>query len=121
MLTIACHYGKDLGELWRIFEPAPSSIFGLLDRYLLRRGLEESFRATHGVPPSASPIQFRNRVAAAVNSVRPVGGANDEWIDFITRVSNPTDPVILNEAAKHDPVGTALHHVQVLSRASLLL
>ncbi len=116
--TEAC--ARFMSELWGLSEPAGSS-FWSLDRYLLRQILELEFEGTQGQSVEQGRSRFESFVYRAVNQLAPTGADQDQWLSFLLRDSDPTDPEVFDLAKKKDPVGKSGQHLQVLSRSFLLL
>ena len=108
-----------MSDLWSLSEPAGSS-FWRLDRCLLRRILEMEFRGT-GRSVKRHRSLLRQLVGRAVNQLEPSITTRNQWMDFLLRNSDPTDPQVLDLAQKNDSVGKSGQHLQVLSRSFLLL
>jgi hypothetical protein len=45
----------------------------------------------------------------------------DEWINFLTRTTQKNDPMILSQASRSDSADAPEQHLQMISRAALLL
>jgi hypothetical protein len=102
-------------ELWTICQPGIPSRFEFLDRHLVRLSLERAYRAT------APSFAFPAGVSGMLRSIAPNGRSADEWRDFFTRGTESQTPMAIAEAGGTVPSGHARHHVQVLSRAAILL
>ncbi len=108
-------------DLWRVLEPASTGRFEVLDSYLLRFCIEAIFKS---VTPSTKPKTHRQhylrevgRMIASVNA----SGDPKRLRAFLTRREERSDPGVLKMARKADPSSAPDHHLQVLSRAALLL
>jgi len=110
-----------LGELWRLHEPSENSRFDILDRYLLRRILEETYRVVRGRLPKSDPKGFRADIELMVADVQPRGQAAHDWIQFFTRASEPKDPGLIYMAMGMGKQENPYNHMQVISRAAVLL
>jgi len=108
-------------DLWHLFEPSSASTFQQLDRYLLRRSLEEAYESIEGNAPSASPTDFENRIQFMINSLNLPSSQSVYWGDFLTRRSLPDDSQVICQASETAEVDHPSHHIQVMSRAALLL
>jgi hypothetical protein len=107
--------------LWSLCEPAVQAPFSGLDRHLLRLALEETFFGIRGVTAAANASQFRSDVTGMLSQIVSDPTAQHEWLGFLTRASEPRDPVVLSEARQTDPIDTPRQHLQMISRAALLL
>lgn len=110
-----------LVELWRLFEPAYGGSFQTLDNHLLRLSLEGTYQAITSLRPTASNADYASRVVAAVGRLGFSGDAADRWTAFLLRRSSPTTPLVITEASESLPQSDPRHHMQVMSRAALLL
>lgn len=127
---------KMIQELWQLSEPRGAQTFELLDRYLLQRilmAVHRTVTASHqeqdelSVEGSEGDSQrsaeselqdFRSDVSRLVETLNPTGAA--DLIDFLLK--DPMPPCqILDLAGQNDPVGYPGQHLQILSRAVLLL
>lgn len=108
-------------EFWSLCEPAVHAPFNILDRHLLRLALEETFWGTRGTSAAADALQFRTDVEAMLSHVMPGSTAQHGWLDFLTRVVESDDPLIVLEARRNDEIDTPRQHLQMISRAALLL
>jgi hypothetical protein len=103
-----------VAEFWKIFRPWPPN-FGVLDAYLLRKILQETFVSSRGLPVT-SP-DFRARVTQMLDQVQPTG-MTVPWTEFL---EDTAEPLLQQYAGRdEDPTGPN-HHIQVISRAALLL
>jgi hypothetical protein len=107
--------------LWSLCEPSGSSPFENLDRHLLRIAIEEAFRGVTGMSPKADPSGFEARVTNLVGQVVLDSAMHQQWIDFLKRTVDPDDAVIITQATKTASDDTSDQHVQMISRAALLL
>lgn len=108
-------------DLWEICEPSSVSRFELLDRHLLRLGLEAAFKGITGKKASDDCSSYEGRVRAMLGAVAPEGPLVEELERFLTRDSQPEDPSLTSEASGVLAANHPRHHVQVMSRAALLL
>jgi hypothetical protein len=104
-------------NLWQSYEPSTSSRFDILDRHLLRLILERSYAAL----PKSVTREFADQISAMLNIVLPGISLTEQWKSFLMRIVQPDDPVLITEASGTADVGHPRHHLQVLSRAALLL
>ena len=106
-------------NLWRALEPGPSG-FPNLDIHLLRVTLERAFEAVEGVGARQRPGPY----SAAANAVGKVGGPDPtsvRTVRFLLRLDQPIDLDIIRNASSNSGSSDASHHMQVMSRAALLL
>jgi hypothetical protein len=91
-------------QLWRLFEPAPSPRFPSVERLLLRSAV----RSAASKPPTGPDLQQLGL------------GFSDaaEWASFLAAVD---DPKPFQLAAQSSPIEDPFCHLQVVSRAALLL
>jgi hypothetical protein len=107
-------------DFWRLCEPVTSQPFGRLDRYLVRRMIEAAHRA---LPPLSGKARREASRRIVKRTLTNLGFGDRDlkmWIDFILRDVDPRDPIIA-EAGKKARLGARGQHVQVMSRATLLL
>lgn len=107
--------------LWSLCEPSSHAPFNSLDRHLLRLALEETFYGIKGSTASSNPHQFKADVAAMLSQVFPEPATRLDWLNFLTRVTEPHDPIVLFEARQTDAIAAPRQHLQMISRAALLL
>ena len=110
-----------VSEWWRTFEPTVGAPFELLDRHLLRATLERSFFATRGVTPAQGQQLFRRDVSAAKLATTGNGSLDDSLGRFLVRDGHQVSSQLLSEASRHDAPEVPRQHLQVISRATLLL
>ena len=107
--------------LWSLCEPSAHAPFNSLDRHLLRLALEETFLGVRGTTAAANAPQFKSDVTAMLSHIVSDSTAQREWLNFLTRAAEPRDPVILSEARQTDSIDSPRQHLQMISRAALLL
>lgn len=107
-----------LRQFWMIYEPSAPTRFDVLDRHLLRLGLENSYPVLTGRQRSRALIP--KSVIKRMLGVMNIPGEH-EWERFLRRDTDPQDPMILTEAAGTLSISSPRHHLQVISRAALLL
>lgn len=102
-------------HLWALCEPSNSSRFDSLDRHLLRLSLELAY--------NAAPMldTFKDKISNMLNYVMPTSPLIDQWRDFLIRATQPDDAMLIIDASGTASLGQIRHHLQVLSRAFLLL
>ncbi len=107
--------------LWSMCEPSAHAPFNNLDRHLLRLALEETFKGVRGTSAAANASKFKSDVTGMLSQVVPDSATQHEWLNFLTRTTEPDDPIILFEARQTDPIDSPRQHLQMISRAALLL
>jgi hypothetical protein len=90
-------------ELWQLFEPSPSRRFPNLERELLRRAWQKS--AENPTP----------------QSLENIGISKEEAIEWSRFLSAPANPKPFKLAENRSAIEDAYCHLEVLSRAALLL
>ncbi|MDO9035051.1 MAG: hypothetical protein Q7U51_07610 [Methanoregula sp.] len=124
--TNAQNFNHDLNylcEFWDVFEYTGSG-FEKLDYYLLRLSLTEIFATVNKNQNFQSDPNLYKQFESRVNSlIDNLGIKGDEKIriqNLLTNL-NGKNPLVIEEANKQDPLDSYNQHVQMLSRASLLL
>ncbi|MCV0377515.1 hypothetical protein [Microbacterium sp.] len=107
-----------VAEVWRLCEPAGGSVFQALDIELLRRSLEVGFQARHG-RPAIGDAQFAEEVQQALEDNGQDGNA--QLRNTLLRTGGLTDSPLIELAGVSSHVGSATAHLEVISRALLLL
>jgi hypothetical protein len=107
-------------EMWALLAPEPSLPFTEIDRYLLRRTLEQAFFAVEESTHRQAPRRFERAIATAVQAIDP-GPSAPAWERFLCRVDDPADPPIMRVSDTRPVVGSPYHHVSVMARALMLL
>lgn len=108
-----------LVNFWQGMEPSPEA-FEILDRHLLRITLEQGFKATSGDDPLGNDV-FESQVERGLDGLGFSGSVKDELKKFILRQIDPDNHLLISEAKQDDDINAERHHIQVLSRAVLLL
>lgn len=107
-------------EMWALLQPEPSLPFTELDRYLLRRTLEQAFFAVEESTHRQAPRRFERAIATALQEIDP-GLSSPEWDRFLRRVDDSNDPPIMRASDTRPAVSSPYHHVSVMARALMLL
>jgi hypothetical protein len=108
-------------DLWRVLEPASTGRFEVLDSYLLRFCIEAIFKSVTSSTRSRTDRQhYLREVGRMIASVNASGDPT-RLRAFLIRREERSDPDVLKMARKTDPPSAPDHHLQVLSRAALLL
>jgi hypothetical protein len=100
-------------DLWLQCDPR----FETLDNHLLRLSLEEAYFMITEKRPNADMVDFGNRINETLTKMN----VGPPWDTFLTRGSDPSNPTIIDEARKQDSMTHQRHHVEVISRATLLM
>jgi hypothetical protein len=100
-------------DLWLQCQPG----FESLDNHLLRLSLEEAYFMMTNKKPSGDMVDYGNRLSGMLSRMNVAA----VWKTFLTRGADPSNPIILDEAKKQDPITHPSQHGQVISRAALLL
>lgn len=108
-------------DIWQNCQPDAPSTFGIVDRHLLRIGLEVAYSAAFGRSPKQNRAAYRQRIEAMIGNL-PISKAQSSlWTDFLVRKTDPGDPELIVNAKGADDPGNPKHHMQVIARAALLL
>jgi hypothetical protein len=111
-----------LHGLWVLQEPSPQAPFESLDRHLLRLSLERAFNAINGSGAARkNPNKYGGMVAKVLNAAPIEGLYRERMLRFLTRETDPDVPYLIAESQRTFRTSHPRHHVQVLSRAALLL
>lgn len=113
-----------LSELWRMCEPNPLSRFDEIDKHLLRTSLSQAYKSVHGVKNLRSVgniAKYRIWIERYIPTLGFTPAIQNEWVDFLTWRIQPQDSRIIEEAGRPPLIDDPNHHLQVLSRATLLL
>lgn len=110
-----------LREVWTLCDPSGPSRFESLDRHLVRESLELAYEGTTGSKAADEPVDFAEGIYAMLGSAETSDSLTGEWLDFFTRKVQRESPLVIREATGMVEVTDARHHLQVLSRAVLLL
>jgi hypothetical protein len=104
-----------IAEFWRIFQPWPPN-FGMLDAHLLRKIWQETFLLSRSLP--ITDPAFGLQVEFALSQVQPTAMSGITWATFL---QDTNESMLLRYAGRSDDSSAPDHHLQVLSRAALLL
>jgi hypothetical protein len=108
-------------SMWALYEPSSHSAFEVLDRHLLRLTLEEAFEGTTGNSAQKDPVAFKEKVSAMLKGLGFEDARHKEWLNFLIRNLDSHDPTMLREAKQLTDIQDDRYHLQVISRAALLL
>lgn len=107
--------------LWIFFEPSSYSRFDALDRHLLRIIL----RQTHNALPKKSRQRFEDQISKMLKTLAIGKPLAEKWVEnwkaFLIGSTDPDEPIFIREASQEDPWDHPNHHLQVISRATLML
>lgn len=109
-----------LRKFWEICEPSISA-FEKLDRHLLRRSLEKVFEAMKGKKVETNLKTYGNNIDKMLDLLSITEPIKSQWKDFLLRRIDKSDSIIITEAEGKVKIGDPKHHIQVISRAMLLL
>jgi hypothetical protein len=107
--------------LWESYEPSSQSPFDALDRHLLRLGLARVFEITTGNSPRSLPPDYTRDLSAMLTAMGLEASYEEVWRSFLTWSTDPDEPLVVAEARQRADIANPRHHVQVISRACLLL
>ena len=111
-----------LVEILRLLEPGGSpGDFPTLDMYLFRRIIERAFEAGQGRSPGQEPDLFHTAVDTMISKFLAPSLRQSSIQQFLTREARPEDPRVLAESESREDHSHKNYHLQVISRASLLL
>lgn len=110
-----------LAEVIRTLEPAGAGAFNVLDMYLLRETVGAAFKSATNSTPRQAPVRFRSAVATMLEAVVPNSVTRAQLDQFLSGSGLPSELTLVLESSRQDTVSHPRHHVQVLSRAALLL
>src|SRR5271166_6516316 len=105
-------------DFWSLFEPSASR-FEFLDRQILRSSLEDIFAGRTG-QNALGNAQYQHDVRTMLETLEPPGPL-EEWLNFLTRRAMPDTARLLMLAETKSSLNDPEHHLQVISRAALLL
>lgn len=106
-------------ETIRLLEPAGSpGSFETIDRFIFRRIIERAFETTI---EGGTPEKFQKAVASMVAGFADSPIWQENIKQFLTRGSNSEEPRLLKEAENQGDHYGENYHLQVISRAMLLL
>jgi hypothetical protein len=108
-------------ETWELLEPVPGDAFANIDLHLLRRSLESEFVGRTGAPLRQGQTRFGADVDRAVGALLADDPAANRIRDFLLRRVELADPALILRAESRADVRDSWHHVNVMSRAVLLL
>ena len=108
---------------WEVCDPGAGGGFPVLDRYLLRRGLNLVFQSFHmQVQPSArAKVIYERSLGTALSGLDLRDHSIDWWREFLSFENLPRAPKIILDAGERDEPRHPDHAKQVLARAALLL
>jgi hypothetical protein len=107
-------------DLWLALEPSTESLFGEIDRQVLRISLEKVFRAQAGIEPEPASAQYRAFVTRTIANQSFGAGPSEQWERFLLRQSSPLDGSLFAFSSVA-PDAEYQGHAAVISRAALLL
>jgi hypothetical protein len=112
-------------DFWQVHEPSALNPFKVLDRHLLRRSLSDAFRAYHhaNYGPRKVPTQYARLIEPMFHAMLPTTGdyTNSQWKEFLSYKLHPEENKVIAYAGADHQVSSSSQHIQMLSRAILLL
>jgi hypothetical protein len=109
-----------VSDLWRALEPSPAGRFEIIDSFLFRTCVETIFTSVSGKQPKAAAKDYRKQIKNMLAKANPNSDMRS-LKDFLIRRQRRRDPLVVRLARGMDSVTHPNHHLQVISRASLLL
>lgn len=107
-----------LCNLWNSFEPSSQARFENIDRFLLKKCLE---KVSNSIQVSKKRDDFKKRIINMTEQLFLDDSKKEMWQKFLLDPSNLQMPMIITEAFKKNGPNNHRHHLQVASRAALLL
>jgi hypothetical protein len=112
---------KAVDDIWSALEPTAGGKFNIIDSHLLRLTIEDISKSISvNVNAPSARKRYVLEVRRMVANAGP-GGDQAGFRSFLLRRTSSKDRGILELARGTDPVWAPNHHLQVLSRAALLL
>lgn len=105
----------------RCLEPQVPAAFNTLDLHFLRRTNESAFRSLTNSSPLQAPVKFLQTVRAAMAAFDITYDRRVPLESFLLRKVEPDDCTIIRLAEQEDMPSQPTHHMQVMSRAAILL
>ena len=107
-----------ISQLWEMCDPEGSGGFPILDRHLLRIGLEMLMP----LPRKTRRAQvYHRRVENMLNGLGLSDGSRKQWSEFLNYEREKKTPQIIQDANKKDSPDHPSYSKQMLARATLLL
>lgn len=110
-----------VARFWEMCEPGALGGFPVLDRHLLRRGIELAFVNSQGRTRRQARRRYDNDVKAMLHGVSPRELSPDQWLSFLNYADGASDSRLLDDAAGLSKPTDSNHSKEVLARAALLL
>ena len=110
-----------VAQHWQVWEPRPSGGFPLLDKHLLRIGIDRAFQHSQGLSRRQAPKRYRQFIDSMLHSITPTDWPESEWEKFLNFESCPDAPIMLELASGTSKPGDLSHSAEVIARGSLLL
>lgn len=110
-----------VARFWEMCEPGALGGFPVLDRHLLRRGVELAFATSRGRTRRQARKRFENTIKEMLHGVAPTGLSADQWEQFLNYEDGDSDSPLLEDASGHSNPAQPRHSKEVLARAALLL
>ena len=112
---------ETMRRYWQVWEPRTSGGFPLLDKHLLRIGIDRAFYYSQGRSRRQAPKRYRQFIDTMLNSITPTEWPESEWKKFLNFESCPDVPLMLQLASGTSKPGDLSHSAEVIARAGLLL
>lgn len=110
-----------VSRFWEMCEPGALGGFPVLDRHLLRRGVELAFVNSHGRTRRQARSRYENDVKAMLHGVAPTELSVEQWVQFLNYEDVEADSRLLDDAGGRSKPTHLNHSKEVLARAALLL
>lgn len=110
-----------VARFWDMCEPGALGGFQVLDRHLLRRGVELAFKSSRGRTRGQAPRKYENDIKAMLHGVGPSESTPKQWEKFLSYQDDESNPWILDDANGRSGPTAPNHSKEVLARAALLL
>ncbi len=112
--------GRFISNFWSTLNPFHATRFNQLDRYLIRKSLKKINLDIPLVDVNGVQLSYDDRISRMLNKFSFTNLMKNSWQDFFVNNNYP-DPFILTEAEKRRSFTDPQHHLEVISRATLLL
>ncbi|NJN92456.1 MAG: hypothetical protein HC878_20240 [Leptolyngbyaceae cyanobacterium SL_5_14] len=108
-------------EFWKLYEPSGQALFDSLDKHILRLSLEMWYESASGQKVTDDLTDFESKIFSMLKNLGISGPLEKAFRDFLMRRNEPSDPSIIDQARQTATATDPMHHLQVISRAALLL
>lgn len=107
-----------LAEFWKLFEPGQQNRFELIDKYLVRCGVENAMRGLGIINQRPIPAAKVKNMLNNLNLSPPVV---DRLYMFFRRNIDQNDPFIIVKANSNNSIENPQNQFEIISRAVLML